>query len=112
MDVSYERIGGSLGSLLLLWTAIERSAREEVVRVHKCLPKSAHGIAAVLKCWESTVKDAQDLTTLGSLVAEALREAAGSTRYPKWPLPRPDRPILRGRRDAGEAGMVVLGIRP
>jgi hypothetical protein len=50
LDVSYERISGSLGSLLLLWAAIERSAREEVVRVHGQFPRSAHGIAAVLKC--------------------------------------------------------------
>lgn len=73
MDVSYERISGSLGSLLLLWAAIERSARKEVIRVHGQLPKSAHGIAAVLKCWEATIKDAQDPATLGPVVAETLR---------------------------------------
>jgi hypothetical protein len=73
LDVGYERISGSLGSLLLLWAAIERSAREEVVRVHGQFPRSAHGIAAVLKCWETTVKDAQDPATLGPRLAEALR---------------------------------------
>lgn len=73
LDVSYERISGSLGSLLLLWAAIERSAREEVVRAHGSLPKSAHGIAAALKCWEATVKDAQAPATLGPRLAEVLR---------------------------------------
>jgi len=73
LDGSYDRISGSLGSLLLLWAAIERSAREEVLRVHGHLPKSAHGISAALKCWEATVTHAQVPATLGPRLATSLR---------------------------------------
>ncbi len=44
-NVSFEQIRGSLGSLLLLWSRIERAAREEVASAHDGqLPKSAYGI--------------------------------------------------------------------
>ena len=73
-DVSYERMSGAIGSLLLVWSAIERSAREEVTRFHECLPKSAYGIAAVLRAWEKAVVETaqQPAFSLRSLLAEAL----------------------------------------
>ena len=55
-DVTFEQISGSLGSLLLLWAAIERQARQEVARVNDgILPRSAFGISAVLTAWEAVV---------------------------------------------------------
>lgn len=73
-DVSFEQIRGSLGSLLLLWSAIERAAREEVARAHDGqLPKSAHGIAAVLNAWEAAVVARQDASSLRILLASTLR---------------------------------------
>ena len=64
-NVSFEQIRGSLGSLLLLWSAIERAARKEVARAHDGqLPKSAHGIAAVLNAWEAAVVARQDASPL------------------------------------------------
>jgi hypothetical protein len=72
--VSYEQIQGSLGSLSLLWSAIERAAREEVARAHDGqLPKSAHGIAAALKAWEVTVAGGQDASPFSALLASTLR---------------------------------------
>ncbi|MCE7797200.1 hypothetical protein LWE61_11585 [Sphingobium sufflavum] len=73
MDVTYEKMSGSLGSLLLLWAAIERSAREEIIHVHGCLPKSAYGIAAVLRTWESMVTARQPVVPLRLLLAATLR---------------------------------------
>lgn len=73
-NVSFEQICGSLGSLLLLWSEIERTAREEVARAHGGqLPKSAHGIAAVLNVWEAAVVGAQNAPTLRTLLASRLR---------------------------------------
>lgn len=73
-DVTFEQIRGSLGSLLWLWSAIERAAREEVGRAHDGqLPKSAHGIAAVLNAWEAAVLGGQNAAPMRSLLASKLR---------------------------------------
>ena len=73
-DVSFEQISGSLGSLLLLWSAIEQAARDEVARVHDGqLPKSAHGIAAALNAWQAAVAGGEDPSPLRMLLASTLR---------------------------------------
>lgn len=73
-DVTYEQISASLGSLLLLWAAIERSARNEVARIYGgCLPKSAYGIAAVLNAWEAAVIATRPEAPLRALLASTLR---------------------------------------
>lgn len=73
-DVTYEQISASLGSLLLLWAAIERTARDEVARIHGgCLPKSAYGIAAVLNAWEAAVIAPRPEAPLRALLASTLR---------------------------------------
>lgn len=77
--VSFDQIKGSLGSLLLLWSNVERALREEVARDHGGqLPKSAHGIAAVLKAWETAMAKGQLAspfrTSLASALCEELRE--------------------------------------
>jgi hypothetical protein len=71
--MTYERLSGSLGSLLLVWAAVEKSVRCEVIRVHGFLPARAHGIAAVLRTWESVVIESQPATSLGPLLATTLR---------------------------------------
>lgn len=73
MDVTYDRLSGSLGSLLLLWARIERSARAEVAHSDGSLPKSAHGIAAVLDLWKSKVVADQPATSLCPSLATVLR---------------------------------------
>jgi hypothetical protein len=73
-DVSFEQISGSPGSLLLLWSAIEQAARDEVARAHGGqLPKSAHGIVAVLNAWEASVAGGKDASQLRMLLASTLR---------------------------------------
>ncbi len=73
-NVSFEQIRGSLGSLILLWSKIERAARDEVASAHDGqLPKSAYGIAAVLNAWEAAVRDAQNASPLRTLLALTLR---------------------------------------
>lgn len=72
-DISFEQLRGSLGSLLLLWSAIERAARKEVARAHDGqLPRSAHGIAAVLDAWQAVVAGGENPTPLRTLLASTL----------------------------------------
>lgn len=66
-------MSGAVGSLLLVWSAIERSARDEVTKALGCVPKSAHGVAAVLRIWESTVVEGHPQTSLCPQLAQALR---------------------------------------
>lgn len=78
-SVSIDQIKGSLGSLLILWSSVERAIREEVSRAHGGqLPKSAHGIAAVLRAWEITMASGPLASpfriSLASSLCEELRE--------------------------------------
>lgn len=73
-DVSFEQIQGSLGSLLFLWSKIERAARDEVANAHDGqLPRTAYGIAAVLNAWEAAVSDGPKASPLRTLLAHTLR---------------------------------------
>lgn len=72
MDVTFERLSGSLSSLLMLWARIEKSVRAEVIRFHGYLPKSAYSISALLKEWEGTVIASQPATSLCRSLATAL----------------------------------------
>lgn len=73
-DVTFEQIKASLGSLLLLWSRIERTARDEVIRVNGgSFPKSAYGIAAVLNAWEDAAIAAPDEASLRAMLAKTLR---------------------------------------
>jgi hypothetical protein len=72
-DVTFERLSGSLGSLLLVWARVEKSVRAEITLTHGSLPKAAHGIAAALDNWESDVTRVQPGTLLGPLLAKTLR---------------------------------------
>lgn len=73
MDVSYERISGALGSLLLVWASVEKAVRHEVVRAHGNLPRRAHGIAAALQTWESAVVESGPANSLRPLLSRTLR---------------------------------------
>lgn len=74
MEVSLEQISDAPKSLLLLWSRIERSAREEVARANGgVIPKSAHGIAAVLNAWEESVIVKQRAGCLRARAAKVLR---------------------------------------
>lgn len=73
LDVTFNQMSGAIGSLILLWSRIERSARDDVVRLLGCLPAKAHGIKAVIGTWESAVVEAQPPATLCSLLAATLR---------------------------------------
>jgi hypothetical protein len=73
-DVTFAQISGSLGSLLLLWAAIEKAARQEVARVNDgSLPRSAHGLSAALNAWEATVVDRCPEEAFRSRLASKLR---------------------------------------
>lgn len=73
-SVSYAQIQSSLGSLIMLWSNIERTVREEVASAHHGqLPKSAHGIAAVLNAWEAVVRNAHNASPFRTLLALSLR---------------------------------------
>jgi len=53
-DVSFEKMKGSLGSLLLLWSEIEQSTRKELAQITDRPPPSpSHGMNAVLRDWET-----------------------------------------------------------
>ena len=73
-SVSFDQIRGSFSSMLLLWSAVERAAREEVARAHDGqIPKSAHGIAAVLRSWEASIEGAERASPFRILLASTLR---------------------------------------
>ena len=60
-DISLDQVAVSLGTILLLWSAIERAARHEVVKANQGpLLKSAHGVSAALNAWEAAVVGGKD----------------------------------------------------
>lgn len=74
LNVDFSDISRSLSSLLLLWSAIERTTREEVARFHGgVIPKSAFGIAAVLSAWEESVIVQHGAASLAASAAHAVR---------------------------------------
>lgn len=73
LDVTFNQMSGVIGSLLLIWSGIEKAARDEVIRFYGFLPPKAHGIKAVLRTWEGTVNEAQPAETLCSFLAATLR---------------------------------------
>ncbi len=73
LEVNYDRISASLGSLLLVWSKLEKSFRDEVIRFHGSLPPRAHGIAAVVRTWETAVIAAQPASSLCPSLATIVR---------------------------------------
>jgi hypothetical protein len=66
LDVTFHQMSGAIGSLILVWSRIERSARDDVVRLLGFLPAKAHSIKAVIRTWEGAVVQAQSPDTLYS----------------------------------------------
>lgn len=73
LEVTFNQMSGAIGSLILLWSRIERSARGDVARLLGDPPAGAHGIKAVIRTWESAVVKAQPAGTLCVLLAATLR---------------------------------------
>lgn len=73
LDVTFNQMSGAIGSLLLIWSGIEKAARDDVIRFYGFLPPKAHGIKAVIRTWESAVVEAQPSETLCPLLAATLR---------------------------------------
>lgn len=73
LSVTFDRMSGSIGSLLLVWSRIERCARDEVMRVSGSNPQNLHGVAAVLNAWEEMVAATQPAASLCPKLARALR---------------------------------------
>ncbi|WP_323042879.1 hypothetical protein [Gemmobacter sp.] len=73
-NASYDQIKGAVGSLLLLWSAIERTAHEEVARASGGnLLKSTHGVGAALNSWEASVCARRVQEPFRALLASVLR---------------------------------------
>lgn len=72
LGVTYDRMSGAVGSLLLVWAGIERSARNEVIQAYGGLPKSAHNISGLLRTWESTVIAGHPAASLCPSLAKVL----------------------------------------
>lgn len=51
VDVTFNQMSGAIGSLLLIWSGIEKAARDEAIRFYGLLPPKAHGIKAALRTW-------------------------------------------------------------
>ena len=66
-------MSGAVGSLLLVWSRIEQSLRDEIVPATNSNPRNLHGIGAVLTAWENQVKTTQPAASLGPCLAKALR---------------------------------------
>ena len=72
LSVSFEMIQSSLGSLLMLWGEIERTARSEVAQLRGELPKPVHGISAVLRDWEGCIVNPLGVASMRPMLAAAL----------------------------------------
>lgn len=64
----------TVGSLLLLWSEVERAARQQVAAANGGdLPKSAYGLAAALNAWQATATRPEAEGLLGNGLAKGLR---------------------------------------
>ena len=61
-----------LGSLLFLWADIERELREQVARHCGTVPRPAHGIAACLRSWRSSIPHTNDIGPFRGELADYL----------------------------------------
>ena len=73
-EVTYDQAKGAVGSLLFLWSKIERTVRQELAAMHGgTLPKSAHGLASVLNAWEARLVEASEARPLQASLAFEIR---------------------------------------
>ena len=71
-EVTYAQINGTLGSLLRLWSVIERQARA-AVQSRDGSAKSCHGIAATLDLWQKVIVEDDDPGSLRPVLTRVLR---------------------------------------
>ena len=73
-EVTYDQAKGAVGSLLFLWSKIERTVRQELAAMHGgTLPKSAHGLASILNAWEARLVEARMTRPLQAALASEIR---------------------------------------
>ena len=73
-EVTYHQMQSALGSLLFLWSTIERTLRNELAAMHGgTLPKSAHGLASILNAWEAKLVEARMTRPLQAALASEIR---------------------------------------
>lgn len=72
--VSVQDMRACLGTLLFLWADIERELREQVARHCGTVPRPAHGIAACLRDWRTSIPDAHDIGHFRGELADYLIE--------------------------------------
>ena len=73
-EVTYHQMQSALGSLLLIWSTIERTLRNELAAMHGgTLPKSAHGLASILNAWEAKLVEARMTRPLQAALASEIR---------------------------------------
>ena len=73
-EVTYHQMQSALGSLLLIWSTIERTLRNELAAMHGgTLPKSAHGLASILNAWEARLVEARMTRPLQAALASEIR---------------------------------------
>ncbi len=70
--VSVHDMQACLGSLLFLWADIERELREQVARHCGTVLRPAHGIAACLRSWRSSIPDTNDIGQFRGELADYL----------------------------------------
>lgn len=70
--VSVHDMQACLGSLLFLWADIERELRDQVARHCGTVPRPAHGIAACLRSWRSSIPDTNDVGQFRGELADYL----------------------------------------
>lgn len=72
-DISFDKMKGSLGSLLLLWSEIEQSTRKELAQITDRPPPSpSHGMAAVLRDWETATTARHQKSPFAILIISAV----------------------------------------
>lgn len=73
-EVTFDQIKGAIGSLLLLWSTIERTVRADVAAANGGeLPKSAYGLAAVLNAWKANLVAARQTRPYQASLASEVR---------------------------------------
>jgi hypothetical protein len=72
LDVDYYRISGSLGSLLLVWSRLEKAMREQITGAESALPAKLHGAGNVLRAWETMVSERHPNACLAPLLAKTV----------------------------------------
>lgn len=73
-SVTYDQMKGAIGSLLLLWASVERTARETVSQARGgTMPRSAQSISGLLNTWEVTIANDRSFRPFHAMLASRIR---------------------------------------